>query len=346
MRIEPKYLFISIHLLIWAGIFFLFCPEPVGQGLFSTKLFSPEENLWFFIYGFLLNVGIIYSYAHMALPIYLKINRIQYFLLINAAFIVGMTFFESWLDYFYHHISSSKYLKTYWSWVANNLVFTTIVLLAANLYGFTFAWFKDQRNRQALVQAKLQAELSALKHQVNPHFLFNILNGLYGLAFKNDDEPTAEGIAKLSQLMRYMLYESNSTYVPLAREIEYVNNYIDLQKIRTNGTTDIQFSVSGIVEGKQVAPMMFIPFIENAFKHGISTVQPSSIHIFMKVEDKQLTFKVSNPIHTSPFKHRDSVGGIGLNNVVKRLDLLYKGTYKLFIDDTEDQFKVELTLAL
>ena len=193
---------------------------------------------------------------------------------------------------------------------------------------------------------KLQAELSALKHQVNPHFLFNILNGLYGLAFKNDDEPTAEGIAKLSQLMRYMLYESNGTYVPLSKEIEYINNYIDLQKIRTNGTTEIQFSVFGEIEGKQVAPMMFIPFIENAFKHGISTVQPSSINIFMDVEDKALTFKVSNPIHVSPFKHRDSVGGIGLNNVIKRLDLLYKGTYNLIVDDSEDQFKVELTLAL
>ncbi|MDX2246547.1 MAG: histidine kinase [Bacteroidia bacterium] len=346
---RPKSIYVFVHLLIWAGAYYLLAPEPVGVGRFLLPVFSPRQNLWFITYGVLLNAAMIYTYAHLFLPRYLRKNNISYFFLINLVYLAGFVLLESSLDFSfvqYHHLQNPPdSWQSFTGWIETNTVLNVVFMLIANFYGFTFAWFQEQQNRRSLEQEKLKAELSALKHQINPHFLFNILNGLYGLAYQNDDEPTAEGIAKLSHLMRYMLYESNDNAVLLDKEIRYIENYIDLQRLRTQGAVEIDFSVTGEVQGKKIAPMILIPFVENAFKHGVSTAKPSVIRIRLDMMGNDLSFQVTNTIHrnesvSAPF------GGIGLKNVEKRLDLLYKNAYKLEINPQNGFFQVNLTIAL
>jgi len=350
-----KYLNISVHLLIWGTILYLYFPDPYGEGLFNSPFYEGDEEIPFFLYSSILNIILFYIFAHGVLPLSLKSNSLKIFLLSNFATLFVFVAIECGLDYLYQKYIYLNFREpgvwleygfTYTEWIVGNLVFTVVVLALANFYGYTFAWFTGQRDRQILKEEKLKAELSALKHQINPHFLFNILNGLYGLAFKNNDEATASGIAKLSQLMRYMLYESNDNKVLLSKEIEYLENYIDLQKLRLNGTTVVNFSVTGNITGKQVAPMLFIPFVENAFKHGISTVNPSHLNINLEVNDRQLDLAVENPVHANNRTELDLVGGIGLNNVKKRLELLYRDNYELSIIESLEKHRVHLKIKL
>ena len=349
MRIRLFY--IAVHALIWCGLGFILAPAPLGLGLFQIGLFAPADTLPFFLYGALLNAGMFYTYAHLALPRFLRNKALSYLLLTNLFFLLGFVLLESGVDFFYMKITYleggyEREWTGFLDWVTTNLVISGAFMLAANLYGFTFGWFKSQQLQQELEQAKLRAELSALKHQINPHFLFNILNGLYGLAFRNDDEPTAEGIAKLSQMMRYLLYESNDAKVPLDQEIAYLENYIDLQKLRLNEATRVRFRVEGEVAGKQIVPMILIPFVENAFKHGISAVRPSDIGISLHISGYQLHFHVDNPVQRAEQVPHGPAGGIGLQNVRKRLELLYPGAYHLQTGAAQGRYTVDLILSL
>ncbi|MDP5170850.1 MAG: sensor histidine kinase [Bacteroidia bacterium] len=343
------------HILFWGVVFVVFCPEPLGLGAFSLKVFGQIETLWFFLYGFALNLCLFYGFYLYSIP---RIPTQKWFpplLLNNLVWLIGFVLVESVIDYFFAHRVLSYSVapegnglgfRSLWNWMSTNFVVSGLVLIGANFYGFTSAWFRDRQVQRDLEQEKLRAELKALKHQVNPHFLFNVLNSLYALAFQNDDEPTAEGIAMLSQLMRYMLYESNDTEVLLEKEIAYLENYISLQKLRLNGKTVIRFDVEGEVRGKSIAPMLLIPFVENAFKFGISTARDSHVYIRLSEGEGKLQFWVNNSIHDVNTPVLDEFGGIGLDNVKKRLDLLYPGRYQLDFGPLGSEFEVTLTISI
>jgi LytS/YehU family sensor histidine kinase len=181
--------------------------------------------------------------------------------------------------------------------------------------------------------------------QVNPHFLFNALNNIYSLAVIEDSKMTGNSILKLSDLLRYMLYEKEDTEskVSLDREIDHINSYIDLEKLRHLGQMYVNFSIEGDVNGKRIVPLLLFPLLENAFKHGILTEKDKPVSIDLKITDRHLEFAISN------FKNnyqKDTVGGIGLQNVKKRLDLIYGEAYKFDIDQGEDRFTVNLLLPL
>jgi signal transduction histidine kinase len=343
-------LYWTLHLLIWAGFFYVLAPVWGGAYFQLDPLFTEEETLPFFAYGFAQNALLFYAYVHLGLPAYLRSQSSVHFMVLNAAYLVGFVLLESTLDYFYtrhvHLLRGSDAWRSWEDWLMTNLTVNGAFLLLANFYGFTYEWFRDQSRRSEMAQEKLRAELSALKHQIHPHFLFNILNSLYGLAFRNNDEPTAEGIAKLSQMMRYMLYESNEDRVSLAREIEYIESYIALQKIRINDATQVRFSVSAGKNDAQIAPMLLISFVENAFKHGISSVRPSEIEVRLALEENRLHFYVENPIHQVAYAGDSAPGGIGLQNVKKRLDLLYTGAYLLEVDSSGGRYRVDLMIEL
>ena len=345
-----RLLYTSIHVLIWGAICYIMAPV-IGMELFSLDILYPEQLLRFFFYGTILNALLFYTYSHLALPGFWVNNSLIYLLAINAAYVVGFTLLEGIIDYFYiqqvySSVGGPKAPMDLRSLFTTNVIITSGFILGANMYGFSYGWFKSQQIRRELEQAKLEAELSALKHQIHPHFLFNILNGLYGLAFKNDDEQTAEGIAKLSGMMRYVLYESNDHKVPLEKELDYIGNYIDLQKLRIQETTQIVFKVQGNVHGKEIAPMLLIPFIENAFKHGVSTMNPTRIDILVNLLDKELIFEVRNPILHKGRGGSKTPGGIGLTNVKKRLELLYPNHFTLRINKENNFYHVHLTLGL
>jgi sensor histidine kinase YesM len=194
---------------------------------------------------------------------------------------------------------------------------------------------------------KLEAELNTLKAQINPHFLFNSLNNIYSLSLVNS-EKTPQLILKLSDLMRYVLYESRENFVPLKKEIEFAKNFIELQRIRLNGQVDIRVMLEGDANNKLVTPLIFEPFIDNAFKHGPRYLTGKEfIHISVKTEGEWLFFEASNSCCEGNTVKKDRAHGIGLNNVRQRLAFLYKKEdYDLDIIKKENIFIVRLKLRL
>lgn len=206
---------------------------------------------------------------------------------------------------------------------------------------------KQQFSLQELKEEKTRAELELLKSQVNPHFFFNTLNTLFSMASIKGDEETAEGISKLSELMRYMIYETKVEKIALEKEIEYIKNFIELQKLRfsKDDDLDVSFEITGETSSKFIPPMLFIPFIENAFKFGFSIKQKSVIQIRLNVDKAHLTFRVKNTINKKKAES-DEHSGIGISNVKKRLELLYPDSFDLKITKDEEYFDVNLNIPI
>lgn len=208
-------------------------------------------------------------------------------------------------------------------------------------------WARHLREKQELQTQTMQSELRFLKSQINPHFLFNTLNNLYALTLKKSDK-APEIVIKLSEMMRYMLYECNEKRVPLSKEVNYIKNYLDLERLRQGKNVEINFHTQGMVSDQKIAPLMFIPFLENSFKHGLNNhISKGFVNIIMDIEDKKIHFFIENSKPDSPpaQDHRRS-GGIGLVNIHRRLNLLYPNHYDLNIDDNPNTYAVTLHLEL
>ena len=215
---------------------------------------------------------------------------------------------------------------------------STMVKIAAD-------WTRNTRERQQLEAENLQSELRFLRSQVNPHFLFNTLNSLYALTLKKSDR-APETVLKLSSMMRYMLYESNARHVPLEKEVDYVRDYLALEQLRHGEGADIEFTVDGEIERQQIAPMLFITFVENAFKHGLARVLGKGyVHIVLLIEGDEVRFHIENAKPTVDDRD-DGPGGIGLINVQRRLELLYPEQHELHTLETADTYSVDLYLDL
>ncbi|MEJ8756146.1 histidine kinase [Pontibacter sp. H259] len=209
-------------------------------------------------------------------------------------------------------------------------------------------WYQHQQSARMLSQDKLEAELKFLKGQIHPHFLFNTLNSLYSLTLKKSDN-APEMVLKLSGLMDYMLYDANAEKVPLEKELNYIRNYIDLERMRYGDRVDISFTESGSILGANIAPMMLLPFVENAFKHGVSTETENAwVRIDVKVQESNLSLRVENCKCTEKAERsaKEMASGIGLKNVCRRLELLYKDAYSLEIEDEPEVYAVHLELDL
>lgn len=226
------------------------------------------------------------------------------------------------------------------------------LVVTAPLSWFLFKRYMKANEELYVLQKELgrsTANLDFLRSQINPHFLFNALNTLYGTAIQEKADRTSEGIQKLGDMMRFMLQENVQEKIPLSREVEYLNNYISLQKLRTDPNPNITIETN-IVERfhpVQIAPMLLIPFVENAFKHGISFREPSDIKISLEMKENTLYFDVANSKHTRT-DHDPEKGksGIGLENVKQRLKLLYPDKHELMIRETAKNFFVHLTIQL
>jgi two-component system, LytTR family, sensor kinase len=188
-------------------------------------------------------------------------------------------------------------------------------------------WLKTEEHRKETESEKLNTELSFLKSQINPHFFFNTLNNIYSLAIVKS-EKTAPAVMKLSSIMRYILTETNNDFVPLQNEVDFTKNYIELQQVRLTEKTTVNFDVIGNVENKNIAPLLFIPFVENAFKYGISTKSISEINIHIESLDNKIIFTSSNSIVKSENNMMENTG-IGINNVKRRLELMYSDKHVL-----------------
>ena len=192
-----------------------------------------------------------------------------------------------------------------------------------------------------------KSELSLLKSQINPHFLFNSLNTVYGLALNEESPKTAHAVQQLSEMMRFMLHENHAEKIPLQKEIDYLRNYIELQTLRISQKDHFQLEVD-VAEGCQgeITPMVLIPFVENAFKHGVSFQKPSWVKIKLTCNAEEVHLNVQNSVHKHAEDPEKSKSGIGLENVRKRLSILYPEKHLFQIYETEDSFEANIKITL
>lgn len=224
-----------------------------------------------------------------------------------------------------------------------NFIFLSILIIGLNLaIKLLFkSWHDDQRMKE-LERHNLRTELEYLKHQINPHFFMNTLNNIHAL-IDIDTEKAKDTVLELSKMMRYILYDSSQSVLPLKKEIRFLTNYIELMRIRYTENVDILVSMPEELPDVNIPPLLFVSFIENAFKHGVSYQHPSFIHISFEVKDKELHSLV---INSSFNNSRDQHIGIGLENVRKRLHLLYGENYTLTIGDNNNEYHVLLIIPL
>ena len=227
-------------------------------------------------------------------------------------------------------------------------IFTFVIASASTLVSIVKDWVQQVTEKQQLQTQTMQSELRFLKSQINPHFLFNTLNNLYALTLKKSDK-APEIVIKLSEMMRYMLYECNEKRVLVSKEVNYIYNYLDLEKLRQGKNVDITFETDGDISEQTIAPLMFIPFLENSFKHGLSNqISKGFVNIRLSVERNKVYFFIENSkAEKLPLKDKNRPsGGIGLVNVHRRLNLLYPDSYELNIDDTPTTYAVNLYIEL
>ncbi len=332
--------------------------RPVYHALFWLALFSlmvwfgyrERHDLWFVVGNELVSLFffavLVYFNLFYLIPNYLARNVLLYLGLVLAACAV---------------VTPIKVLVLYLKFsgmpkVQNDLVEVQdslylgsfFVTLASTVLRVITDWWRYQREKQELQTQTIQSELRFLKSQINPHFLFNTLNNLYALTLKKSDK-APEIVLKLSEIMRYMLYECNEKQVLLSKEIQYIHNYLDLERLRQPAGADIQFVTEGHVSDQLIAPLLFVPFLENSFKHGLNhhVHRGGFVHIHLKVQDDDLEFFVENSkAERLPRQEHPRSGGIGLVNLRQRLNILYPNKHTLAVEDEPHRYAATLLLEL
>lgn len=293
------------------------------------------------------NMMVAYMNYFIFLPRFLEKKKVgQYLLEFSIPFIILM-FLRVHLQRYvvdgYTHQVHFFYTTTFIVQAAATSLF--IVIFVAMLR-FAKEWFEFEAKKKEVENEKLQAELNFLKAQINPHFLFNTLNNLYYLAYSQSPN-TTEVIAKLSQMMRYMIYDTNHLKVLLSKEIEYMQNYISLERLRLSNQIPIDFTIQGNVHDIRITPLIFITFLENAFKHGVSGNDTEAwVKASIVVNGNTCTYKVENSKHNAVKTDATGKSGIGLQNVERRLALSYPDRHTLAIEETPERYSVELKLVL
>ncbi len=219
-----------------------------------------------------------------------------------------------------------------------------IVFLSVGIK-LTEFWFNEQQRKQAVVKEKVETELKLLKSQIHPHFLFNTLNNIYALTLQKSDQ-APDAIIKLSELLDYLIYQGENEQVPLQKEIELIDHYMDLEKLRYGNRLEATFEKTGDPDKVMIAPVLFLPFVENAFKHGISQSRNKVwLKIHLEISIMSIIFHIENSKPSAQLKDGPQ-GGIGLENLKRRLEILYKDKYSLEIHDKENIYSVILKLTL
>lgn len=309
----------------------------------NSKMSWTQVLIYFLGFG-IINIGLFYLNFLVYIPKFLDKKKFKTYalIIIPTIIILGIGKYGVALLFKPYIPVEAGHAITFGVYFLSTLISSLMFIFLSTVLKFTTDWFLNERVQHDLENQRLTAELSFLKSQINPHFLFNSLNTIYSLAYQQS-ETTPEAVLKLSEIMRYMLYECNDNKVDLDKELKYLQNYIDLQKIRFANKAFIDYSVIGEVDHHRIVPLILISFVENAFKHGVANDPEHPIVLALTVTETTLNFYVHNKKHQH---NRDAAGGIGLNNVQRRLNLLYPGKYNLTIHNEEDTYSCELSLVL
>ncbi|MCE2788505.1 MAG: histidine kinase [Saprospiraceae bacterium] len=289
---------------------------------------------------------IVYFNLYYLFPKYLKEKNLWIHIGLLLAGAIILTPIKT-LSLFYASSGNTRLQSFY---IQNQLYIflsTFFVALSSTIYQIMTEWVKQQRDKKELENKTLQSELNFLKSQINPHFLFNTLNSLYALSLKKSDK-APEMVLRLAEMMRYMLYECNEKEVLLQKELTYLENYLEMEKIRHGQKVDIQYQVSGKIEKQRISPLLFIPFLENAFKHGISQqLEPGFINLTLTIDENRLQMELVNSKSSQgPRANASNSGGIGLINVKRRMEILYPTQHTIVIHETPNTYTVNLQLTL
>jgi len=336
LKTQPKWE-IPIHISIWLTILLL--PYLLSSADAEYKIGGLPPA--FFTLAGLIHAGIFYFNAFYLYP---KLARSwRWWLYVPCAIVVIVVSFA--LKYqLITRLFPEVMLRN-----SAGLIFgpSVFVFAASLIYRRVSDGIQKERARKEYEAQQVAAELKLLRSQVNPHFLFNVLTNMVALARQKSDQ--LEGaLIRLADLMRYMTYETQTTQVALQQETDYLNSYIELQKLRFSDTIRIELDIQieSNAGGLSIEPMILIPFVENAFKHGASRINEPYILISLKVDGGLLTLRVVNPYDSNPGAVKDDHSGIGLENVRTRLKLIYHDKYTLHIDDRNNVFTVNLNLNL
>ena len=327
---------ILLHLLFWIIIVTYFA---WGFG-FGVNYKASFLNASFYLPGFIL---IVYSLVYFLIPRYL-INKkyIQFFA--GLFIVIAICTAYSWLIQL--RLSANSAFPGYTMTTGRNIlpfIHVAGIAISINLLNY---WYQQKQKTTEAEKERMAAELDLLKSQIHPHFLFNTLNNLYSYTLENSAK-APEIILKLSNLLRFMIYESNVAYIPLDKEISLLQQYIDLEQLRYSDRLDISFTITGDLNNKQIAPLLLLPFLENAFKHGIShQLDQCWISFDLRLSGSFLYFKLINSKDKDETSGFTEASGIGLQNVKRRLELLYPGKYKLETLEKEEIFIVNLELQI
>jgi len=227
----------------------------------------------------------------------------------------------------------------------NSALFCFAVLALGTSIRVTESWYENEKQKKEMENQKLGAELSLLKSQINPHFFFNTLNSIYSLAIIKSKR-TPEAVLKLSEIMRYIIYDTERKLVPLSKEIEYIANYIELQRLRLPEEIKVKFKTD-LGEGDAVIePLLLLPFVENAFKHGIEVEKGGIITVSVTRKGNKLHLHVENPLVDEVPDYQNGPSGIGMKNTIKRLKLLYEANFTLSTGPVHTNYVVDLVLKL
>jgi two-component system, LytTR family, sensor kinase len=331
------------HILFWCGFIFLpfLLMQPNSDGPRMPRSDRQLPNNYFEITFFFVNtlsVLLFYFNSEWLIPKFLKKKNGQiYALLVICTIGIGLV-----LNYFVRFQLLGHPPRSFFTFTTFYLFLSVFAISAC--YRLLTDYQRNQRLVTEREKVRLQSELSFLRSQISPHFMFNLMNSLAALARKKSDllEPM---IVKMSNLLRYMLYDSDDTRVPIDREIEYLNSYIDLQKMRFGDHVKIETNFDIQNHDLSLEPMLLIPFVENAFKHGTGYIREPMIQIELQTTTNSLKFSVKNRYNSEFNEKKDDSSGIGLSNVRRRLELLYTATHQLDINEKDGWFQSNLLFS-
>jgi two-component system, LytTR family, sensor kinase len=330
------------HILLHSVFWILFLGLPIASAVLAEKE-SPGLIPDLIMFG-IITVLNFYTCYFIIIHYILKNTRSLKFLWLLLPVLVLFTGLRSVGEHVitYYYIAEMKpyawYLEIIRHFV-NTLIYTVVSLLIT----FFVGWVNVQKQKDELVKQNQQAELDLLRSQINPHFLFNTLNNLYSLVYsKSEEAPGA--LMKLSEILRYMLYDSNAEKVKLEKEITYIRSFIELQQLRLSTPDFIKFTVDGNLEDRLIPPMLLITFVENAFKHGNKNVPAPGIIVSIKNFKDEFVFEITSYLVSGQLQNKDPNKGIGLQNVKRRLELMYPGHHDLAVGLSEDKFHVKLRI--
>jgi len=346
-----KKLYITLHILAWTILFFL-----PAYFLFSDPGYNHFFKIIFYTQVFAYAL-IFYLNYFWLLPKFFFSRKKGLYILWTTVLIIGLyVIIEFSNNVFFSN--ENKIYNDKFNTIAKeynlpkptrkghtiNYLFTSILISGFSIgLRVSGKLSQEEKQRKEADKERLNAELALLKNQVSPHFFFNTLNNIYSLVEINTDD-AQKAILKLSKLMRYLLYESENGDTTLSREIEFMKNYIDLMILRVSSKVNLSVSFPEKYNDVTIAPLLFISFIENAFKHGISYREKSFIEIALNINNTVIEFSCSNSINIHKDEAIENIAGIGLENVRKRLALLYPNNHTLTISSKEEIYEVLLTI--